>query len=102
MGCKWIITGTTYNRKRSYREDAEEEITYRRDNGHTGYFKFDPIEIPANEEEFIKIRDNVYDRGGDPNRIVMGVYQLFQDPDYSVPNRQNRSDTMLASFFVKG
>lgn len=82
-------------------EEKDEEITYTKRDGHTTYFKFDPIEIGVNDEELIKIRDNIYDRGGDPNRIVLGVYELFEKPDYSVPNHQSRTDYMLASFFVK-
>lgn len=83
-------------------EEKDEEITYTRSNGHTSCFKFDPIEIPVNDEELIKIRDNIYDRGGDPNRIVLGIYELFEKPDYGMPNRQSRTENMLASFFVKG
>jgi len=83
-------------------EEKDEEITYTRSNGHTSCFKFDPIEIPVNDEELIKIRDNIYDRGGDPNRIVLGVYELFEKPDYGTPNHQSRTENMLASFFVKG
>lgn len=83
-------------------EEKDEEITYTRSNGHSSCFKFDPIEIPVNDEELIKIRDNVYDRGGDPNRIVLGIYELFEKPDYGMPNRQSRTENMLASFFVKG
>lgn len=83
-------------------EEKDEEITYTRSNGHTSCFKFDPVEIPVNDEELIKIRDNIYDRGGDPNRIVLGVYELFEKPDYGTPNYQSRTENMLASFFVKG
>lgn len=83
-------------------EEKDEEITYTRSNGHTSCFKFDPIEIPVNDEELIKIRDNIYDRGGDPNHIVLGVYELFEKPDYGTPNHQSRTENMLASFFVKG
>lgn len=83
-------------------EEKDEEITYTRSNGHTSCFKFDPIEIPVNDEELIKIRDNIYDRGGDPNHIVLGIYELFEKPDYGTPNRQSRTENMLASFFVKG
>lgn len=82
-------------------ESKDEEITYTRSNGHFSCFKFDPIEIPVNDEELIKIRDSVYDRGGDPNRIVLGIYELFEKPDYSMPNNQSQSENMLASFFVK-
>ena len=60
-----------------------------------------PIEIPVNDEELIKIRDSVYDRGGVPNRIVLGIYELFEKPDYSMPNHQSQTENMLASFFVK-
>ena len=77
-------------------------FTYKRSDGHTTFFKFDPIEIPVNDEELIRIRDEIYDRGGDPNRIVLGVYELFEKPDYGVPNHQSRTECMLASFFVKG
>lgn len=83
-------------------EQWDEEITYERSDGHTTFFKFDPIEIPVNDEELIRIRDEIYDRGGDPNRIVLGVYELFEKPDYGVPNHQSRTECMLASFFVKG
>lgn len=83
-------------------EEKEEEITYTRSNGHTSCFKFNPIEIPVNDEELIKIRDNIYDRGGDPSHIVLGIYELFEKPDYSMPNCQSRTENMLASFFVKG
>lgn len=83
-------------------EQWDEEITYKRSDGHTTFFKFDPIEIPVNDEELIRIRDEIYDRGGDPNRIVLGVYELFEKPDYGVPNHQSRTECMLASFFVKG
>ena len=82
-------------------ESKNEEITYKKSNGHISCFKFDPIEIPVNDEELIKIRDNVYDRGGDPNRIVLGIYELFEKPDYSKQNNQSRTENMLASFFVK-
>ena len=81
--------------------EENEEITYKKSNGHFSCFKFDPIEIPVNDEELIKIRDSVYDRGGDPNRIVLGIYELFEKPDYSKPNHQSRTENMLASFFVK-
>lgn len=83
-------------------EEWDEEITYKRSDGHTTFFKFDPIEIPVNDEELILLRDEIYDRCGDPNRIVLGVYELFEKPDYGVPNHQSRTDCMLASFFVKG
>lgn len=83
-------------------ESNDEEITYKKSDGHIAFFKFDPIEIPVNDEELIKIRDSVYDRGGDPNRIVLGIYELFEKPDYSMPNHQSQSENMLASFFVKG
>ena len=82
-------------------EGKNEEITYKKSNGHFSCFKFDPIEIPVNDEELIKIRDSVYDRGGDPNHIVLGIYELFEKPDYSKPNHQSRTENMLASFFVK-
>ena len=82
-------------------ESKNEEITYKKSNGHVSCFKFDPIEIPVNDEELIKIRDSVYDRGGDPNRIVLGIYELFEKPDYSKQNNQSRTENMLASFFVK-
>ena len=82
-------------------EEKDEEITYTKRDGHTTYFKFDPIEIAVNEEELIKIRDNIYDRGGDPNRIVLGIYELFEKPNYGVPSHQSRTEYMLASFFVK-
>lgn len=82
-------------------EERDEEITYKKSDGHTTYFKFDPFEIPVNDEELIFLRDSIYDRGGDPNRIVLGVYELFEKPDYGVPNHQSRTDYMLASFFVK-
>lgn len=82
-------------------EGKNEEITYKKSNGYFSCFKFDPIEIPVNDEELIKIRDSVYDRGGDPNRIVLGIYELFEKPDYSKPNHQSRTENMLASFFVK-
>ena len=82
-------------------ESKNEEITYKKSNGHISCFKFYPIEIPVNDEELIKIRDNVYDRGGDPNRIVLGIYELFEKPDYSKQNNQSRTENMLASFFVK-
>lgn len=83
-------------------EKRDEEITYKKSDGHTAYFQFDAFEIPVNDEELILLRDSIYDRGGDPNRIVLGVYELFEKPDYSVPNHQSRTDCMLASFFVKG
>lgn len=83
-------------------EEIDEEITYTKRDGHTSYFKFDLIEIAVKGEELIKIRDDIYDRGGDPNRIVLGVYELFEKPDYGIPNNQSRTDYMLASFFVKG
>lgn len=82
-------------------EGKDEEITYKKNNGHFSCFQFDPIEIPVNDEELIKIRDSVYDRGGDPNRIVLGIYELFEKSDYSKPNHQSRTENMLASFFVK-
>ena len=82
-------------------EGKNEQIIYKKSNGHFSCFKFDPIEIPVNDEELIKIRDSVYDRGGDPNRIVLGIYELFEKPDYSMPNHQSRTENMLASFFVK-
>ena len=82
-------------------EGKNEEITYKKSNGHISYFKFNPVEIPVNDEELIKIRDSVYDRGGDPNRIVLGIYELFEKPDYSKQNNQSRTENMLASFFVK-
>lgn len=82
-------------------EGKNEEITYKKSNGHISYFKFNPVEIPVNDEELIKIRDSVYDRGGDPNRIVLGIYELFEKPDYSRPNHQSQTENMLASFFVK-
>lgn len=82
-------------------EEKNEEITYKKSDGHISCFKFDPIEIPVNDEEFIKIRDSVYDRGGDPNRIILGIYELFEKPDYSKPSHQSRTENMLASFFVK-
>lgn len=82
-------------------ESKNEEITYKKSSGHISCFKFDPIEIPVNDEELIKIRDSVYDRGGDPNRIVLGIYELFEKPDYSKQNNQSRTENMLASFFVK-
>lgn len=82
-------------------EEKNEEITYKKSDGHISCFKFYPIEIPVNDEEFIEIRDNIYDRGGDPNRIVLGIYELFEKPDYSKPNHQSRTENMLASFFVK-
>ena len=82
-------------------EGKDEEITYKKSNGHFSCFQFDPIEISVNDEELIKIRDSVYDRGGDPNRIVLGIYELFEKPDYSKPNYQSRTENMLASFFVK-
>ena len=82
-------------------EEKNEEITYKKSNGHFSCFKFDPVEIPVNDEELIKIRDSVYDRGGDPNRIVLGIYELFEKPNYGDPNNQNRTENMLASFFVK-
>ena len=82
-------------------EGKDEEIAYKKSNGHFSCFQFDPIEIPVNDEELIKIRDSVYDRGGDPNRIVLGIYELFEKPDYSKPNHQSRTENMLASFFVK-
>ena len=62
-------------------EEMYEEVTYTKSDGHTTYFKFDPIEIAVNDEELIKIRDDIYDRGGDPNRIVLGIYELFENPD---------------------
>lgn len=83
-------------------DEKEEEITYKKSNGHTGCFKFDLIEIPVNDEELISIRDRIYDIGGDPNRIVLGIYELFEKPDYGMPNNQSRTENMLASFFVKG
>ena len=87
--------------KEVYFLDREDEsIVYTKD-GHSRYFQFHPVEIPANEEEFVKIRDNVYDRGGDPNNIVMGIWQLFEDPDYDSVGSRDRSDKMLASYFVK-
>ena len=82
-------------------ESENEEITYKKSNGHISCFKFDPVEISVNDEELIKIRDSVYDRGGDPNRIVLGIYELFEKPDYSKQNNQSRTENMLASFFVK-
>ena len=82
-------------------EGKNEEITYKKSNGHFSCFKFDPVEIPVNDEELIKIWDSVYDRGGDPNRIVLGIYELFEKPDYSRPNHQSQTENMLASFFVK-
>ena len=82
-------------------ESKDEEITYKKSNGHFSCFKFDPIEIPVNDEELIKIRDSVYDRGGDPNRIILGIYELFEKPNYGDPNHQNRTENMLSSFFVK-
>ena len=82
-------------------EGKNEEITYKKSNGHFSCFKFDLIEIPVNDEELIKIRDSVYDRGGDPNSIVLGIYELFEKPDYSMPNHQSQTENMLASFFVK-
>ena len=82
-------------------ESENEEITYKKSNGYISCFKFDPIEIPVNDEELIKIQDNVYDRGGYPNRIVLGIYELFEKPDYSKQNNQSRTENMLASFFVK-
>lgn len=82
-------------------EGKNEEITYKKSNGHFSCFKFDPVEIPVNDEELIKIRDSVYDRGGDPNSIVLGIYELFEKPDYSMPNHQSQTENMLASFFVK-
>lgn len=82
-------------------EERDEKIIYKKSDGHTTYFKFDPFEIPVNDEELIFLRDSIYDRGGDPNRIVLGVYELFEKPDYGVPNHQSRTDCMLASFFVK-
>lgn len=82
-------------------EGRNEEITYKKSDGYFSCFKFDPIEIPVNDEELIKIRDSVYDRGGDPNRIVLGIYELFEKPDYSMPNHQSQTENMLASFFVK-
>ena len=85
----------------SYLRDFFLEVTYTKRDGHTTYFKFDPIEIAVNEEELIKIRDNIYDRGGDPNRIVLGIYELFEKPNYGVPSHQSRTEYMLASFFVK-
>ena len=82
-------------------ESENEEITYKKGNGHISCFKFDPVEISVNDEELIKIRDSVYDRGGDPNHIVLGIYELFEKPDYSKQNNQSRTENMLASFFVK-
>ena len=82
-------------------EGKNEEITYKKSNGHFSCFKFDSVEIPVNDEELIKIRDSVYDRGGDPNRIILGIYELFEKPDYSKPSHQSRTENMLASFFVK-
>ena len=82
-------------------ESKNEEIIYKKSDGHISCFKFDPIEIHVNDEELIKIRDNVYDRGGDPNLIVLGIYELFEKPDYSRPNNQSQTENMLASFFVK-
>lgn len=83
-------------------DEKDEEITYTKRDGHTTYFKFDPIEIAVKEEELIKIRDEIYDRGGDPNRLVLGIYELFEMPNYGIPNNQSRTEYMLASFFVKG
>lgn len=82
-------------------EGKNEEITYKKSNVHFSCFKFGPVEIPVNDEELIKIWDSVYDRGGDPNSIVLGIYELFEKPDYSRPNHQSQTENMLASFFVK-
>ncbi len=82
-------------------EDDEEEIEYVGSDKKQHYYKFYAIEISFSEEEFIKIRDNVYDRGGDPNRIVLGVSKLFLDPDYSKVGNQTQSEKIKASYFVK-
>lgn len=82
-------------------EERDEEIAYKKSDGRTAYFKFNPFEIPVNDEELVLLRDSIYDGGGDPNRIVLGVYELFEKPDYGVLNHQSRTDCMLASFFVK-
>lgn len=82
-------------------EDSEEVVSYMGRNGKRYDHKFNAIELPVNDEELVKIRDNVYDRGGDPNRLVLGVLDLFCDPDYGSLGDKSKSDKMKASYFVK-
>lgn len=82
-------------------EQEDEIISYYGSDGQKHGFQFKPIQLPFDEEEFIKIRDNVYDRGGDPNKIVLGVQELFCKPDYSDYKDKSRTDFIKASYFVK-
>ena len=82
--------------------EPDECISYTGSDDNRHQYQFKCIEIPVTDEELIKIRDNVYDRGGDPNRIVLGVYRPFEHDFTDTSVKTNIDDVpMKASYFVK-
>lgn len=84
-------------------EEENERIIYTQSTGREAVYEFSPREIKFSDEDLIEIRDFVYDRGGNPNKIVFGIYKIISLPDYenSDPSKRSKFDYITAGFFVK-